>query len=176
MKGDRAACVPRVPWTPLRGAVPQKNRGKPLRLPNLAATPLFFADLKGRNRQRRQPQSIRQAWGGCGRMRERASSSPSDRTERSCVMHPAILITSPCIDPADLVALEWLSRLRVLGTLAILTGGVPEGIEVHRDRHVAVIDRAARLAAIPAGESPANRRRSSHCCSYNQQRGGRPSR
>jgi hypothetical protein len=29
MKGDRAACVPRVPWTPLRGAVPQKNRGKP---------------------------------------------------------------------------------------------------------------------------------------------------
>jgi hypothetical protein len=33
---------------------------------------------------------------------------------------------------------------------------------------------AARLAAIPAGESPANRRRSSHCCSYNQQRGGRP--
>jgi Pentapeptide repeats (8 copies) len=33
---------------------------------------------------------------------------------------------------------------------------------------------AARLAAIPAGESPANRRRSSHCCSYDQQRGGRP--
>jgi hypothetical protein len=35
-------------------------------------------------------------------------------------------------------------------------------------------DRAAKLAAIPAGESPANRRRSSHCCSHIQRRGGRP--
>jgi hypothetical protein len=34
-------------------------------------------------------------------------------------------------------------------------------------------DRAAKLAAIPAGASPANRRRSSHCCSYIQQRRGR---
>jgi hypothetical protein len=34
------------------------------------------------------------------------------------------------------------------------------------------IDRAAKLAAIPAGASPANRRRSSHCCSYIQQREG----
>jgi hypothetical protein len=35
-------------------------------------------------------------------------------------------------------------------------------------------DRAAKLAAIPAGASPANIRRSSHCCSYIQQRRGRP--
>jgi hypothetical protein len=34
-------------------------------------------------------------------------------------------------------------------------------------------DRAAKLAAIPAGASPANRRRSSHCCSYIRQRRGR---
>src|ERR1700722_20354086 len=35
-------------------------------------------------------------------------------------------------------------------------------------------DRAAKLAAIPAGASPANRRRSSHCCSHIRQRKGRP--
>jgi hypothetical protein len=33
-------------------------------------------------------------------------------------------------------------------------------------------DRAAKLAAIPAGASPANIRRSSQCCSYIQQRRG----
>jgi hypothetical protein len=38
---------------------------------------------------------------------------------------------------------------------------------------VSPFDRAAKLAAIPAGASPANRRRSSHCCSYIQQRRGR---
>ena len=44
--------------------------------------------------------------------------------------------------------------------------GAASGVDVN--------DRAAKLAAIPAGESPANRRRSSRCCSYIQQRGGRP--
>jgi len=38
---------------------------------------------------------------------------------------------------------------------------------------ISPFDRAAKLAAIPAGASPANRRRSSHCCSYIQQRRGR---
>jgi hypothetical protein len=39
---------------------------------------------------------------------------------------------------------------------------------------ISPFDRAAKLAAIPAGASPANRRRSSHCCSHIQRRGGRP--
>jgi NAD+ kinase len=47
---------------------------------------------------------------------------------------------------------------------------VSERVQVDVD----VIDRAAKLAAIPAGGSPANRRRSSHCCSHIQRRGGRP--
>jgi uncharacterized membrane protein YfcA len=38
---------------------------------------------------------------------------------------------------------------------------------------ISVFGRAAKLAAIPAGASPANRRRSSHCCSYIRQRRGR---
>jgi hypothetical protein len=58
--------------------------------------------------------------------------------------HLAILVQSPWINPADLIALEWLPGLRVLGGRPISTGGVPQRVEVHRDQHVAVVGLTAQ--------------------------------
>jgi hypothetical protein len=52
-----------------------------------------------------------------------------------------------------------------------LTMSVPRVKQTSSNRPpMSSFDRAAKLAAIPAGASPANRRRSSHCCSYIQQK------
>jgi hypothetical protein len=80
-----------------------------------------------------------------------------------------------------LPTVEMCGRGNAYNTIASLSG---EQLIVNRPRnrhgptffvvHESRNDRAARLAAIPAGASPANRRRSSHCCIYIQRRGGRP--
>ena len=69
------------------------------------------------------------------------------------------------------------SRMPELGPYGSVRGARGNS-RPYRERHVlrpssSEFDRAAKLAAIPAGASPANRRRSSYCCSYIQQRRGR---
>jgi hypothetical protein len=61
--------------------------------------------------------------------------------------HPAIVIRSPWVDPTDLIAREHVPGLRVLCALAIGTGRVSEGIEVHRDHEVAVVGLAGQDVA-----------------------------
>src|SRR5277367_1483815 len=96
----------------------------------------------------------------------------------------------------DEVLRERLKEAKGIGTTAtraeIIGGLKKQGFLIAQGKHIvptetglslfgvlkqadpALVERAAKLAAIPAGESPANRRRSSHCCSHIQRRGGRP--